>query len=147
MPRVRGVRQKQTGSLGLANASYYMNAQLNHFAVHQKLTQDCKSTIPQLKKKMKNLASSLTYFLKDFFFFFLCQPQKFLHYCKGTYVYFCLLCIYVLFSAFQFLLELNFIAIFFYMTSQLSPNLCRNPFYGFMFILNNYGNQKFIEIF
>ena len=25
--------------------------QLNHFAVHLKLTQHCKSTIPQLKKK------------------------------------------------------------------------------------------------
>ena len=24
---------------------------MNHFAVHQKLTQHCRSTIPQLKKK------------------------------------------------------------------------------------------------
>ena len=27
----------------------YIRIKLNHFAVHQKLTQHCKSTIPQLK--------------------------------------------------------------------------------------------------
>ena len=45
------VGEGQTGNLGLANANYYIYVQLNHFAVHQKLTQHYKSTVLQLKKK------------------------------------------------------------------------------------------------
>ena len=36
-----------------------MYAQLNHFAVHQKLTQHCKSTVLQFKKKRKEIRQSL----------------------------------------------------------------------------------------
>ena len=89
---------------------------------------------------MKNLASSLTYFLKDFFFFPYVSLRNSFITVRGHMYVFVYFVFMFCFFAFQFLLELNFIAIFFYMTSQLSPNLCRNPFYGFMFILNNYGN-------
>ena len=35
------------GSLGLTDTNYYVYIELNHFAVHQKLTEHCKSTILQ----------------------------------------------------------------------------------------------------
>ena len=42
-----GVGEGWSGSLGLADTNYYIYVQLNHFAVHQKQTQHCKSTILQ----------------------------------------------------------------------------------------------------
>ena len=43
------ISRRGIGSLGLADANYYMYVWMNHFAVHQKLTQHCKSTILQYK--------------------------------------------------------------------------------------------------
>ena len=64
LPRGRVLGEGCIGSLGLADINYYMYVKLNQFAVHQKLTQHHKPTIPQLKKN--TLSLSLIYFLKDF---------------------------------------------------------------------------------
>ena len=50
LPRGRVLGEGCIGSLGLADINYYMYVKLNQFAVHQKLTQHCKSTILQFKK-------------------------------------------------------------------------------------------------
>ena len=45
LPRGRGRGKGWIGSLRLADAQYYLCVEGTHFAVHQKLTQHCKSTL------------------------------------------------------------------------------------------------------